>query len=118
MQVVPLLVPLPTAADNHQYFNARAFEKSGAARVIEQKSSTPEDLAKLLTELVDDETKRQQIKTALAKWYAPEAATQIAQNMVMQLDHGHRHSDQTGAGQKRFCQGNVISRITGDRHSL
>ena len=85
MQVVPLLVPLPTAADNHQYFNARAFEKSGAARVIEQKSSTPEDLAKLLTELVDDETKRQQIKTALAKWYAPEAATQIAQNMVMQL---------------------------------
>ena len=29
-----VLVPLPTAADNHQFHNAQAFERAGAARVV------------------------------------------------------------------------------------
>lgn len=35
---VPLLmIPLPTAAENHQYYNAKAVELAGAGKVIEEK---------------------------------------------------------------------------------
>src|SRR6266550_2489439 len=42
MRLPSLLVPYPTAADNHQLINAKAFEKTGAARLLEQKIATPE----------------------------------------------------------------------------
>ena len=52
LRLPSLLVPFPAAADNHQYFNALAFEKSGAAKLLEQKHSTPEKVSAILTELV------------------------------------------------------------------
>ena len=39
MRLPSLLVPFPAAADNHQFFNALAFEKTGAAKLLEQKNS-------------------------------------------------------------------------------
>ncbi|MGH7943258.1 MAG: undecaprenyldiphospho-muramoylpentapeptide beta-N-acetylglucosaminyltransferase, partial [Limisphaerales bacterium] len=44
-----LLVPFPAAADNHQYFNAFAFEKGGAAKLLEQRDSSPEKVAAILS---------------------------------------------------------------------
>ena len=32
-----ILVPLPTAAENHQYFNAKTLEQKGLGIIIEQK---------------------------------------------------------------------------------
>ncbi|MFZ4541037.1 MAG: undecaprenyldiphospho-muramoylpentapeptide beta-N-acetylglucosaminyltransferase [Rickettsiales bacterium] len=40
-----LLVPLPIATDNHQYYNAQAIEESGAGWVVTQQAFTPESLA-------------------------------------------------------------------------
>ncbi len=40
-----LLVPLPIATDNHQYFNAQAIEDTGAGWVVTQDAFTPESLA-------------------------------------------------------------------------
>jgi UDP-N-acetylglucosamine--N-acetylmuramyl-(pentapeptide) pyrophosphoryl-undecaprenol N-acetylglucosamine transferase len=77
-----LLVPFPAAADNHQYFNALAFERSGAAKLLEQKHSTPEKVAAILGELVEDEAARSRVKSALAQWHAPKAAEQIAGNIL------------------------------------
>ena len=77
-----LLVPFPAAADNHQYFNALAFEKSGAARLLEQKNSTPEKIATILAELAADEAVRSKMQSALAQWHAPDAAEQIAGNIL------------------------------------
>ena len=54
MRLPSLLVPYPTAADNHQFFNASAFEKTGAAKLLEQKNSTPEKVAEILRELIED----------------------------------------------------------------
>jgi UDP-N-acetylglucosamine--N-acetylmuramyl-(pentapeptide) pyrophosphoryl-undecaprenol N-acetylglucosamine transferase len=76
-----LLVPFPVAADNHQFFNALAFEKSGAAKLLEQKNSTPEKIAAILSELIEDETVRSKIQAALGQWHAPEAASLIAENI-------------------------------------
>jgi UDP-N-acetylglucosamine--N-acetylmuramyl-(pentapeptide) pyrophosphoryl-undecaprenol N-acetylglucosamine transferase len=78
MRLPSLLVPYPTAADNHQFFNASAFEKTGAAKLLEQKNSTPGKIAAILTALVEDETVRAKMQPALAQWHAPKASEQIA----------------------------------------
>lgn len=46
-----VLVPLPTAADDHQRLNACALESAGAALVLEQKGLKSEDLGKCLKNL-------------------------------------------------------------------
>ena len=43
-----LFVPLPWAADNHQYFNALVMQEAGAARIIQQKTC---DVARLSREI-------------------------------------------------------------------
>jgi UDP-N-acetylglucosamine--N-acetylmuramyl-(pentapeptide) pyrophosphoryl-undecaprenol N-acetylglucosamine transferase len=82
MRLPSLLVPYPTAADNHQFVNALAFEKTSAAKLLEQKDSTPEKVAALLFELIEDSAARDKIQTALAPWHAPKAAEQIAENIL------------------------------------
>jgi UDP-N-acetylglucosamine--N-acetylmuramyl-(pentapeptide) pyrophosphoryl-undecaprenol N-acetylglucosamine transferase len=82
MRLPSLLVPFPAAADNHQFFNASTFEKTGAARLLEQKNSTPEKVAAALHELIEDLAAREKIQTALAQWHAPKAAEQIAENIL------------------------------------
>jgi UDP-N-acetylglucosamine--N-acetylmuramyl-(pentapeptide) pyrophosphoryl-undecaprenol N-acetylglucosamine transferase len=77
-----LLVPYPTAADNHQFYNAQAFEATGAARLLEQKNATPEKVAALLCELIEGPAARAKIQNALAQWHAPKAAKQIAEIML------------------------------------
>jgi UDP-N-acetylglucosamine--N-acetylmuramyl-(pentapeptide) pyrophosphoryl-undecaprenol N-acetylglucosamine transferase len=82
MRLPSLLVPYPTAADNHQFFNADAFEKTGAAKLLKQKDSTPEKVAALLLGLIEDSSAREKVQTALAQWHAPKAAEHIAENIL------------------------------------
>jgi UDP-N-acetylglucosamine--N-acetylmuramyl-(pentapeptide) pyrophosphoryl-undecaprenol N-acetylglucosamine transferase len=49
-----IMVPLPTAADDHQRRNAEALQKAGAARMILQADLTGERLAEELKSLIDD----------------------------------------------------------------
>ncbi len=83
MRVPAVLVPYPAATDNHQFHNARAFEATGAARLLEQKSATPETLAQLLLELIEKPSVREQMGSALAQWHAPRAAEQIVEAMLV-----------------------------------
>lgn len=53
-----VLIPYPTAAENHQYHNAMVLGKAGAAIVIEQKDLTPDKLKDCITELYTDSAKR------------------------------------------------------------
>ena len=80
-----LLVPYPAAADNHQFFNAQAFERTGAARMIEQKNAAPDKVAALLSELIESPDARAKMQKALAPWHAPRAAEQIAETMLASL---------------------------------
>ncbi|MEX2543282.1 MAG: undecaprenyldiphospho-muramoylpentapeptide beta-N-acetylglucosaminyltransferase [Trueperaceae bacterium] len=53
---VPLItVPLPTAAENHQLHNARAFADAGAGRVLEQRELA--ELPKVWREMLHDSTR-------------------------------------------------------------
>lgn len=92
--VPSVLIPFPAAMDNHQYFNAKAFEETGAARLIEQKAATPEALVRVLLELVDDGNIREGMQAALAKWHKPQAAEQIAETMLKLIA---RENERAGA---------------------
>ncbi|HEY4414693.1 MAG TPA: undecaprenyldiphospho-muramoylpentapeptide beta-N-acetylglucosaminyltransferase [Verrucomicrobiae bacterium] len=98
MRLPSLLVPLPTAADNHQYFNALAFEKTGAAKMVEQRKATPEQVVTILEELVTDAATRSQMESALAPWHVPQAAGLIADDILQfnarpkMAPHKHGHN--------------------------
>jgi UDP-N-acetylglucosamine--N-acetylmuramyl-(pentapeptide) pyrophosphoryl-undecaprenol N-acetylglucosamine transferase len=83
MRVPAVLVPYPAATDNHQFYNARAFEATGAACLLEQKSATPETLAQLLCDLIEKPAVHERMRSALAQWHAPHAAEQIAEAMLL-----------------------------------
>ncbi len=82
MRVPAVLVPFPAATGNHQFHNAQAFEKTGAARMLEQQHATPELLSQLILGLVEDAAARSRMCAALDPWHRPDAAEQIAQYMV------------------------------------
>ncbi len=52
-----IMVPLPTAADDHQRKNGEAFEKAGAARMIIQSELTGNKLASTIREFLDSPEK-------------------------------------------------------------
>ncbi|KAB2648675.1 MAG: undecaprenyldiphospho-muramoylpentapeptide beta-N-acetylglucosaminyltransferase [Verrucomicrobia bacterium] len=85
MRLPTLLVPLPTSADNHQWHNARAFEETGAARLLQQSDATPEKVSRLLRELVDGTDEREEMRSALSKWHEPKAAAKIAEAILVSL---------------------------------
>ena len=101
LRLPSLLVPFPAAADNHQFFNAAAFEKTGAAKLLEQKKSTPEQVAAILTGLMAQDDLRATMQAALAQWHAPAAASRIAENILQAIA---RHPEKAAArGHKHNC---------------
>jgi len=82
MRVPAVLVPFPEATDNHQYFNARAFADTGAARLLEQGGATADVFAGLILELARDAGIREKMRVALAEWHRPRAAEDIAEKIL------------------------------------
>ena len=82
MQLPSILVPYPAAMDNHQYYNALAFEKDGAALLTPQRGANPEGVAARVAELMQSEATREKMRTALACWHIPDSAEQIAASIM------------------------------------
>jgi UDP-N-acetylglucosamine--N-acetylmuramyl-(pentapeptide) pyrophosphoryl-undecaprenol N-acetylglucosamine transferase len=72
-----ILIPLPTAADDHQKKNAEVLARSGAAEVIEQKELTGALLAERLLALASDPERRRRIEEAAKRFARPDAAKVI-----------------------------------------
>jgi UDP-N-acetylglucosamine--N-acetylmuramyl-(pentapeptide) pyrophosphoryl-undecaprenol N-acetylglucosamine transferase len=85
MRLPAVLIPYPAATDDHQWHNARAFEQTGAARLLEQSRATPPALAELLMDLEHNPQTRQAMQSALACWHSPQAAQQIAMLLLADL---------------------------------
>lgn len=77
-----ILVPLPTAAADHQTTNARALEAAGAAQVLVQSKLSPETLSHAAMALVSDPTRRSALSAHAVKRARPRAAEQIARAIV------------------------------------
>jgi UDP-N-acetylglucosamine--N-acetylmuramyl-(pentapeptide) pyrophosphoryl-undecaprenol N-acetylglucosamine transferase len=72
-----ILVPLPTAADDHQKKNAEVLARAGAAVLIEQRDLSGVRLAAAIRELVDDPARRAAIAAAARTFAKPDAARAI-----------------------------------------
>jgi UDP-N-acetylglucosamine--N-acetylmuramyl-(pentapeptide) pyrophosphoryl-undecaprenol N-acetylglucosamine transferase len=73
-----ILVPLPTATDDHQRRNAEVVARAGAAVTLEERELTGETLATTITGLVGDPERRQRMAAAARQLSRPDAAQRIA----------------------------------------
>jgi UDP-N-acetylglucosamine--N-acetylmuramyl-(pentapeptide) pyrophosphoryl-undecaprenol N-acetylglucosamine transferase len=73
-----ILVPLPTATDDHQRQNARVLAEAGAAELIEQRELTGDRLAAAMLALAGDADRRARMAAAARRLAKPDAATVIA----------------------------------------
>jgi UDP-N-acetylglucosamine--N-acetylmuramyl-(pentapeptide) pyrophosphoryl-undecaprenol N-acetylglucosamine transferase len=83
-----ILIPLPTAAGDHQTRNAAELERAGAAVVLAERTCTPSDLARTVKDLLGDESRRNGMATAMARLARPAAAREIvdALEAIVALD--------------------------------
>ena len=77
-----VLVPLPTAAADHQAQNARAIVASGAAEMIAQDALTPQLLESTITSLAGDKDRLDDMREKTLKRARPYAAHDIAANVL------------------------------------
>ncbi|HHW15125.1 MAG TPA: undecaprenyldiphospho-muramoylpentapeptide beta-N-acetylglucosaminyltransferase [Firmicutes bacterium] len=83
-----ILIPLPTAAENHQERNARAREEAGAAVMLREADLTGGTLAQRIEELLTDPARLARMADAARALGKPGAAAAVA-NLVWQLGQSH-----------------------------
>jgi UDP-N-acetylglucosamine--N-acetylmuramyl-(pentapeptide) pyrophosphoryl-undecaprenol N-acetylglucosamine transferase len=93
MQLPAILIPYPSAADNHQFYNAHAFASAGAAVRLDQWHATGERLAELVVRLLQDVSCQADMKRRLAHWHAPTAASAIADDILSTMNSKPRAAD-------------------------
>lgn len=72
-----ILVPYPHAADDHQTYNARCFEKAGAALLAPEEEINAVSLAKLVGELLGSPGDLSSMKVAARGLSVDDAAARI-----------------------------------------
>ncbi len=72
-----VLIPLPTAADDHQTKNAEAFARAGAAELLTQNDATPERLADAIARLLSDREGLLRMGEAMMTMARPSAVQEI-----------------------------------------
>jgi UDP-N-acetylglucosamine--N-acetylmuramyl-(pentapeptide) pyrophosphoryl-undecaprenol N-acetylglucosamine transferase len=82
-----LLIPLPTAADDHQRKNAEVLRDAGAAEVLPQTELTGELLAARITALMSDGATLDAMSTAARSLAKPDAAKVIV-DKALELVNG------------------------------
>jgi UDP-N-acetylglucosamine--N-acetylmuramyl-(pentapeptide) pyrophosphoryl-undecaprenol N-acetylglucosamine transferase len=77
-----LLVPLPTAADDHQRHNAEVLVNAGAAAMLLQRDLTPESLLDALRSLLLNPARRAEMAVRAKSLAKPGALERIAAMVV------------------------------------
>lgn len=77
-----IFVPLPTATDNHQHFNAQALEDVGGAWLMPQNGFTPDALAARLESFLSLPGALVKASTMVKKVGTPDAAKHLADLVV------------------------------------
>jgi UDP-N-acetylglucosamine--N-acetylmuramyl-(pentapeptide) pyrophosphoryl-undecaprenol N-acetylglucosamine transferase len=80
--VPSILVPYPSATENHQEANARELERDGGAELVVEAMLTPAILAELISSLLADEPRRSAMRKAMLAWARPDADERIAELVV------------------------------------
>lgn len=77
-----ILIPYPSAADNHQYHNASTLSTAGAAVVIEEKDLTVGGLHKTLVELLSSPNRLDQMAEACGHLCPKNILPRIAERLM------------------------------------
>jgi UDP-N-acetylglucosamine--N-acetylmuramyl-(pentapeptide) pyrophosphoryl-undecaprenol N-acetylglucosamine transferase len=77
-----VLIPLPSAAADHQRFNARALQEAGAALMVEEKDLSPDRLWADIHRLASDKARHTQMAAAALERARPDAARDIARRLL------------------------------------
>ncbi len=77
-----ILIPLPTAADNHQEFNARCFSDQGAARLLNQKEINSSVLAQEILRFFEQPELIDEMEQKVKWFYRPNAAQEIVHHLI------------------------------------
>jgi UDP-N-acetylglucosamine--N-acetylmuramyl-(pentapeptide) pyrophosphoryl-undecaprenol N-acetylglucosamine transferase len=79
-----ILIPLPTATDDHQRKNALVLAESGAARLVEQQSLAGDalPLVEALSGLLQDPAARSQMSAVMQGFARPDAAARIVSRLL------------------------------------
>ena len=77
-----VLVPLPTAAADHQTFNARALANAGASVLLLEREFTAEAFAKTVTGLIQDDKRLDALSRSARRRGHPNAARSIVAKLL------------------------------------
>lgn len=77
-----LLVPLSTAAQNHQWANARVLEEAGAAVTLDETVATSADLIEKIETIMRDTSEQTMLRAALGSFDRPNAAEVMAKELL------------------------------------
>jgi len=83
-----ILIPLPTATDDHQRKNAETLAASGAARVVLQREASGARLAQSILALVEDAGERERMALAARRLGRPDAARLIVDRALALVKGG------------------------------
>lgn len=81
-KIPSILIPLPSAAENHQYYNAMELQEKHVAQIIEQKVLYPEKLKEVTLNMLKD---IDEIKANFTKTIHANAAKNIAGTLMNYL---------------------------------
>lgn len=82
MRLPAILIPYPSAADNHQFHNARAYVETGAAVQLAESTADPAMLSQQVFDLIENASARAAMSCALERWFYPHAADEIAERIM------------------------------------
>lgn len=85
-----LLVPLPTAADDHQTANARSFTQNGGGWLMVEKDFTPQTLGARLSELMENQNVLQKASKLAKQKATLNAAEQLCDAILLYLKKGKK----------------------------
>ncbi len=81
-----ILVPLPTAADDHQRKNAEVLASAGAAELVDERTLRGPVLASRLVALAADRARRDAMADAVRRFARPDAAEVIVDRVLALAD--------------------------------
>jgi UDP-N-acetylglucosamine--N-acetylmuramyl-(pentapeptide) pyrophosphoryl-undecaprenol N-acetylglucosamine transferase len=76
-----VLIPLPTATDDHQTLNALEFQRAGAAVVVPQYGTTPSQLANVVQKLLEDPERLAKMSQSMLGLARPDATREIVDEL-------------------------------------
>jgi len=77
-----ILIPLPSSASNHQFYNAKSFDDMGAAVMLEERDFNKINLAVLAESILSDEERMEEMASTASTAMKTEGSAQILVDII------------------------------------